>query len=57
MLPATSPKDSPPRRGAGADVSQLKEMFPGMDEDILREVLASKQGNAEEAINTLLAMC
>eukprot|EP00729_Bicosta_minor_P019231 gene19232-32782_t len=40
-----------------ADVSQLKDMFPDMDEDILREVLASKQGNPEAAINTLLAMC
>ena len=37
-------------------VSQLKDMFPDMDEGVLRAVLASKQGNAEEAINTLLAM-
>lgn len=62
QLPSHRRQQPPPQQqqrqqAPPADVSQLKDMFPGMDEDILREVLASKQGNAEEAINTLLAMC
>lgn len=38
------------------DISQLKDMFPDMDEAIMQDVLASKQGNVEEAINALLMM-
>ena len=45
------------QQAPAVDLSELKAMFPSMDEAILQEVVASKQGNVEAAIDALLAMC
>jgi hypothetical protein len=37
-------------------VKQLKDMFPGFDDETIESVLASSQGNVETALNTLLSM-
>lgn len=41
---------------SAADVKQLHEMFPTMEEEIIRSVITQTRGNKEEAINSLLAM-
>ena len=50
------PMAQPPRAMPDAHITQLKEMFPTMDEEILRAVLMSKGGNVDDAITELLSM-
>jgi len=38
------------------DVKQLKEMFPAMDDDIIRSVLVSRSGDKAAAITSLLEL-
>jgi toll-interacting protein len=52
-LPQQPPAQQPQQP---ADVSQLKAMFPDLDEETLRDVLVSKQGNVEAALEVLLGM-
>ena len=37
-------------------LQQLKEMFPQMDDEVLRSVLVAKGGSVEKSINELLSM-
>ncbi len=38
------------------DVRQLREMFPSMDEEVVKSVLLANSGNVEASINALLSM-
>ncbi|XP_055332035.1 toll-interacting protein A-like [Paramacrobiotus metropolitanus] len=38
------------------DVKQVKEMFPNIDEDVIRSILEEKNGHKQAAINALLSM-
>lgn len=38
------------------DIKQVKEMFPGIEDDIIKSVLEEKHNNKSAAINSLLAM-
>ena len=38
------------------DVKKVKDMFPDMEEEIIRSVLLSSNGNVDTAVNHLLSM-
>jgi toll-interacting protein len=57
--PGTPPTARPPPRTpqiSEQSVKQLKEMFPQMDDEVLKSVLVAKNGNVEQSINELLSM-
>lgn len=41
---------------SATDIQQMKEMFPTMDEEIIRSVLQSRQNNKDEAVAALLEL-
>ena len=38
------------------DVQQVKDMFPDIEEDVIKSILYANQGNKDTTINQLLAM-
>lgn len=38
------------------DVQQVKDMFPAIDDDVVRSVFESNMGNKDQTINDLLAL-
>lgn len=38
------------------DIKQLKEMFPNVEDEVIKSVLEEKQGHKQAAINALLSI-
>jgi hypothetical protein len=55
-VPSPLGQQQPAPQESAAAVQQLRDMFPDFDESILESVLATNQGNVENALNTLLSM-
>lgn len=50
------PARPPPQPITDADVTMVKDMFPNIDDDVVRSVLEANQGDKDATINNLLAM-
>jgi hypothetical protein len=61
-MPYAMPQHRPPPRAAPPvqvrpeDVKNIKDMFPDMDEEVIRSVLEASGGNVDAALNHLLSM-
>ncbi len=61
-MPYAMPQQVPPSRAAPRvqvrpeDVQNIKDMFPDMDEEVIRSVLEASGGNVDAALNHLLSM-
>jgi len=56
MQPQAPPQVQLPPPFTEEDVNQVKEVFPTMEDDVIKSVLASNNGNKDRAINQLLQM-
>eukprot|EP00112_Aurelia_sp_Birch-Aquarium-sp1_P000155 Seg1011.1 transcript_id=Seg1011.1/GoldUCD/mRNA.D3Y31 product="Toll-interacting protein" protein_id=Seg1011.1/GoldUCD/D3Y31 len=50
------PQQQPPQTISDEDVKKIKDMFPDMDDEIIRSVLLGSGGNVDTAVNHLLSM-
>lgn len=55
-IPQSQPQAQPAQSIRADDVRQLREMFPTMDEEIVKSVLLANNGNVEASLNALLSM-
>mgnify|MGYP002803404509 CR=1 FL=1 len=61
-MPFAMPQQVPPSGAAPRvqarpeDIKNIKEMFPNMDEEVIRSVLEASGGNVDAALNHLLSM-
>ena len=56
MQPAQQPQQPLRPRIRDEDVTQLREMFPSLDEEVVRSVLEANNGRVDSAVTNLLQM-
>ena len=56
MQPAQQPQQPLRPRIRDEDVTQLREMFPSLDEEVVRSVLEASNGRVDSAVTNLLQM-
>ena len=56
MQPAPQPQQPLRPRIREEDVTQLREMFPSLDEEVVRSVLEASNGQVDSAVTNLLQM-
>ena len=54
--PQQQQQQQPPQTISDEDFKKIKDMFPDMDDEIIRSVLLGSGGNVDTAVNHLLSM-